>query len=41
MGEWNTGNTGTEGRFYSKVKRSPQCKGDTSPTIRVTRDTRR
>jgi hypothetical protein len=40
VGEWSTGNTGTGGRFYSKVKRSPECRGDTSPTIHVTRDTR-
>jgi hypothetical protein len=36
VGQWSTGNTGTEGRFYAKVRRSAQCKGDTSPTIRVT-----
>jgi hypothetical protein len=41
VGEWSTGNTGTEGRFYSKVRRSPHCKGDTSPTIRVSVETRR
>lgn len=34
---WSTGNTGTEGRFYAKVGRKPGCKGDVSPTIRVTR----
>jgi hypothetical protein len=30
---WSTGNTGTEGKFYAKVKRTAQCKADTSPTI--------
>lgn len=36
-GDWNTGNTGTEGRFYAKVKRTDLCKADFSPTIRATR----
>jgi hypothetical protein len=36
-GSWNTGNTGTEGKFYAKVRATTQCKGDTSPTIRATR----
>lgn len=34
---WSTGTTGTEGRFYAKVKRIAGCKGDTSPTIRAER----
>ena len=34
---WNTGNTGTEGRFYAKVRRIEGCKGDTSKTIRAVR----
>jgi hypothetical protein len=34
---WSTGNTGTEGRFYAKVKRTEGCKGDTSRTIRAVR----
>jgi hypothetical protein len=34
---WSTGNTGTEGRFYAKVKRKPGCQGDTSRTIRAQR----
>jgi hypothetical protein len=38
VGQWNTGNTGTPGRFYAKVKKSAQCKGDTSPTIRAVRN---
>ena len=32
---WSTGNTGESGRFYAKVKRTPDCKPDTSPTIKV------
>jgi hypothetical protein len=36
-GSWSTGNTGTPGRFYAKIKRTTKCKGDTSPTIRATR----
>ena len=35
---WSTGNTGTEGRFYAKVRHIDGCKGDTSPTIRATRN---
>jgi hypothetical protein len=36
-GDWNTGNTGTEGKFYAKVKKTDLCKSDLSPTIRATR----
>ena len=36
-GDWNTGNTGTEGKFYAKVKRTDLCKADFSPTILATR----
>lgn len=36
-GSWNTGNTGTPGRFYAKIRATALCKGDTSPTIRATR----
>ena len=36
-GSWNTGNTGTAGKFYAKVKKTATCKGDTSKTIRATR----
>jgi hypothetical protein len=36
-GDWNTGNTGTEGKFYAKVKKNASCQGDLSPTIRATR----
>ncbi len=38
VGEWSTGNTGIEGRFYAKVKRTPQCKGAVSPTVRAVRN---
>jgi hypothetical protein len=36
-GSWSTGTTGTPGKFYSKVKRTPNCLGDTSPTVRAKR----
>ncbi|KAA1418738.1 hypothetical protein F0U44_09605 [Nocardioides humilatus] len=32
-GDWNTGNTGTAGKFYAKVKKTTFCKADFSPTI--------
>jgi hypothetical protein len=32
---WSTGNTGLGGRFYAKVRGTTDCKGDTSPTIKV------
>lgn len=35
--EWETGNTGVEGRFYAKVKAIPGCRGASSPTIRAQR----
>jgi hypothetical protein len=35
---WSTGNTGIEGRFYAKVKRTAHCKRDLSPTIRAQRN---
>ncbi|QWZ07316.1 hypothetical protein KRR39_17870 [Nocardioides panacis] len=35
---WSTGNTGTEGRFYARVRHVIGCKADTSPTIRATRN---
>jgi hypothetical protein len=37
VGEWSTGTTGTEGRFYAKVRPIDGCKGDTSDTIRARR----
>ena len=36
-GDWNTGNTGTEGKFYAKVKANTSCERDLSPTITVRR----
>ncbi len=36
-GSWNTGNTGIEGRFYAKVKKTATCGGDISKTIRAVR----
>jgi hypothetical protein len=38
VGQWSTGNTGIEGRFYAKVKRTALCKGATSPTVRAIRE---
>ena len=35
---WSTGNTGTESRFYAKVRHIDGCRGDTSPTIRAVRN---
>lgn len=35
---WNTGNLGTEGRFYAKVKRTPKCKAAVSRTVRAVRN---
>jgi hypothetical protein len=36
-GSWDTGNTGIAGHFYARIKATPKCKGDTSPTIHATR----
>ena len=33
--EWSTGNTGNTGRFYARVRRTAECKGDTSRTLRT------
>ena len=38
VGHWNTGNLGFEGKFYAKVKRTPQCKAAASPTVRAVRN---
>ena len=38
VGEWSTGNTGLEGRFYAKVKPTALCKGAVSPTVRAVRE---
>jgi hypothetical protein len=35
---WSTGNTGTEGHFYAKVKRKPGCQRDTSRTVHAERE---
>ncbi|MGZ4443955.1 MAG: hypothetical protein ACXVXC_12395 [Nocardioidaceae bacterium] len=35
---WSTGNTGTPGRFYARVRHITGCQGDTSPTIRALRN---
>jgi len=37
VGEWSTGNTGIEGRFYAKVKRTALCKAAVSKTVRAAR----
>ena len=34
---WSTGNTGTPGRFYAKVRRTATCGFDTSATVRAVR----
>jgi hypothetical protein len=31
--EWNTGNTGINGRFYARAKRTEHCKADSSRTL--------
>jgi hypothetical protein len=38
VGQWSTGNTGTEGKFYAKVRRTSLCKVDLSPTIKAVRN---
>ena len=38
LATWSTGNTGTPGRFYARVRHIEGCRGDTSPTIRATRN---
>lgn len=34
---WSTGNTGTEGRFYAKLKATPECRGAVSAVVRAQR----
>ncbi len=34
---WSTGNTGTEGRFYAKLKATPECRGAVSAVVRARR----
>jgi hypothetical protein len=31
--EWSTGNTGQRGNFYARVRKTAECKGDTSRTL--------
>ncbi len=35
VGVWSTGNTGVEGRFYAKVRRTSRCAADVSRVIRA------
>ena len=35
---WSTGNTGTEGRFYAKLKATPECRAARSGVVRAQRD---
>ena len=37
-GAWSTGNTGTEGKFYAKVRRTATCNVDFSPTVKAVRN---
>ncbi len=37
-GAWSTGNTGTEGKFYAKVRKTATCGVDFSPTIKAVRN---
>jgi len=34
---WSTGNTGTEGRFYARLKATPHCRAATSRVVRAQR----
>ncbi|TYL45188.1 hypothetical protein FXB39_19570 [Nocardioides sp. BGMRC 2183] len=38
QGRWNTGNTGQEGTFFAKVKKTTKCKADKSPRVRAVRN---
>jgi hypothetical protein len=33
--EWSTGNTGVNGRFYARAKKTDQCKAGSSRTLRT------
>jgi hypothetical protein len=33
--EWSTGNTGVDGRFYARARRTNRCKADSSRTLRT------
>jgi hypothetical protein len=35
VGRWSTGNTGTPGRFYAKVRATSLCAAALSPTVRA------
>lgn len=35
---WSTGNTGVSGKFYARVKKTPECKGDRSKTVKTSKD---
>ncbi|HYF74351.1 MAG TPA: hypothetical protein VD864_16095 [Nocardioides sp.] len=35
--EWSTGNTGTEGRFYARLKATADCQGARSTVVRAQR----
>lgn len=37
-GRWDTGNTGQEGTFFAKVKKTPKCKAAKSPRITAERN---
>lgn len=37
VGVWSTGNTGIEGRFYAKIKKTADCKAAVSDTVRAVR----
>jgi len=34
-GDWSTGNTGVNGRFYARAKKNDRCKADSSRTLRT------
>ncbi len=38
VGTWSVGNTGTEGKFYAKVRKTSVCKADASPTVKAVRN---
>jgi hypothetical protein len=38
VGVWSTGNTGIEGRFYAKIKRTANCKAAVSDSVRAVRN---
>ncbi|MEP9381504.1 hypothetical protein [Nocardioides sp. KR10-350] len=38
VGVWRTGNTGIEGKFYAKVKKTSKCRAAVSKTVVAERD---